>query len=96
MSDAAKPLDDIATVVANWRAARAKEAEWKKAKEELAAAIAKHLDGAEIGTLNGAPALTLKTIKETRLNQQLLQKLYPDVFAECCEVKEKSTGLRTA
>lgn len=87
-------LDPIKSVVDNWRSARAKEAEWKQAKEELAAVITQHLGDAEVGTIAGVPVLSLRRGQETRLNQELLKRLHPDVFAACCETREKSTGLR--
>lgn len=89
-----QPIDNIAAVVDNWRAARAKEAEWKKAKEELAAAIVTALDGAETGTINGQPVVSHKRIKKTALSQALLKQLHPDVFVECTETKESNSGLR--
>jgi hypothetical protein len=93
-SEDIKPLDEIATVVDNWRAARAKEAEWKRAKEELAAAILAVLGDAELGTIAGRPVVSYKRIKKTALSQKLLQRLHPDVFAECVETTESNTGLR--
>lgn len=94
MTDQTRNLNHIAGLIDNWRTARGKEAEWRQAKEELAAVITQHLDGAETGTIDGVPTISLKTVKETRLNQKLLRSMHPDVFAECCETSEKSTGLR--
>lgn len=94
MTDNTTPLDTIAAVVDNWRAARTKEAEWKKAKEELAAVILAALGDAETGTIDGQPILSHKRIKKTGLSQTLLKQLHPDVFAECLETKETSSGLR--
>ena len=93
-SDSTKPLDEIATVVANWQAARAKEAEWKRAKEELAAVIVTMLGDAELGTVNGRPVVSYRRIKKTALSQQLLQQLHPDVYAECLQITETNSGLR--
>jgi len=88
------PLDNIKTIVDNWRTARAKEAEWKQAKEELAAVIAQCIGDHEIGTIDGVPALSLKALEENRLNYNLLKQRHPDIYAECCETTEKSSGLR--
>jgi len=89
-----KELDELAGVIANWRAAKTKAAEWKTAADELSAVIVTALGDAEIGTVDGKPIVSYKRFKKTALSQKLLKQLHPDVFAECTETTESSSGLR--
>lgn len=74
-------LDDAtAGLVAAYRRAEAEVKTWTTAKEALRDMLAVALGSADVGTVDGTPAVKRTVVQSTRLDSKKLRESEPDVY----------------
>ncbi|ADD43858.1 hypothetical protein [Stackebrandtia nassauensis] len=77
-------LDDCGALVSSLRHAEAMAAQWSDAAAELRRVLIERLGDAELGTINGHPAVRHTTYRDTRVSTKMLRELAPADLIERC------------
>lgn len=62
----------------------------KEIEDAAKAAVIEALGNADEGTIDGEVVVHRKHIKSNKLDQKLLERLYPEVLAECKNITEST------
>jgi predicted phage-related endonuclease len=75
------PIDDLATWLAAYQHATINAKQWSDTAERAKEHITAHLDkiNADVGTIDGKPAVRWTTIESHRLDVKKLRAEYPDL-----------------
>lgn len=84
----ATDLTELRQQIEILRAVKQEKARLADIEAAARAAVEEALGGDEVGELDGREVIRWKHIKSNRLDQKLLEKLYPEAAAECRAVVE--------
>ncbi|MCS7484683.1 hypothetical protein ACFFQW_49170 [Umezawaea endophytica] len=87
----AVPLDDLSDSVELLRVVDAQLDTLKNVKADLQRKIKSRLGLAEVGLVDGRPAVTWRRTLRVALSQKLIKALHPEVLADCEEITEVRT-----
>ena len=77
------PLDDIISVLDQYRNAQLRVAEWQEVMASARSYIENALGENETGTIDGEPVVRWSKVTSNRVNQSILKADYPDVYRAC-------------
>lgn len=82
MTGGTVPLDHVAALVARWRKARCEAKRLRGVAAAAEAELAAALGDADVGTLNGIPAVRRTTENRPRFDATRFRGAHPDLFDE--------------
>lgn len=81
-------IDTLKAQLAILNHVREKKAELAEMEAAARAAIETALGDAEIGTIDGRPAVSYKYVRRQSVDQKLLKQKYPEIAEQCLTVTE--------